>query len=48
MVADKCLELARKYAPSSGGGDYAVVDARAKALKGLAEIVQGNVEAGMG
>lgn len=46
MVADKCLEVLGKCKPESDGGDYAAVSSRAKAVKGLVELVHGNVESG--
>ncbi|XP_031276890.1 uncharacterized protein LOC116135332 [Pistacia vera] len=44
VVADKCLEVLGKCKPESDGGDYAAVRSRAKAVKGLIELVHGNVE----
>ncbi|KAJ0028697.1 hypothetical protein Pint_35387 [Pistacia integerrima] len=46
VVADKCLEVLGKCKPESDGGDYAAVRSRAKAVKGLVELVCGNVESG--
>ncbi|KAJ0088854.1 hypothetical protein Patl1_31832 [Pistacia atlantica] len=46
VVADKCLEVLGKCKPESDGGDYAAVRSRAKAVKGLIELVRGNVESG--
>ncbi|KAH7553720.1 hypothetical protein JRO89_XS12G0046900 [Xanthoceras sorbifolium] len=45
VVADNCVELLRKFKPESGGGgDYAAVNARTIAVKGLVELIHGNVE----
>lgn len=46
MLADKCLELLGKGGPKSNDGDFQVADARAKAIKGLVELVRGNLESG--
>lgn len=47
MIADKCLELVEKEEPKTGGGNPVVLSARAKAAKGLVELVHGNLELGM-
>ncbi|XP_044472700.1 uncharacterized protein LOC123201315 isoform X3 [Mangifera indica] len=46
MVTDKCLEILGKCKPENGEGDYAAVNSRAEAVKGLVELVHGNVESG--
>ncbi|XP_050115302.1 uncharacterized protein LOC126593308 [Malus sylvestris] len=40
VLADKCLELLENNEPGSNGGDF--INARAKAVKGLVELVHGN------
>ena len=47
VIADKCLELVEKEEPKTGGGNPVVLSARAKAAKGLVELVHGNLELGM-
>ncbi|BFG36226.1 hypothetical protein CerSpe_225000 [Prunus speciosa] len=42
VLADKCLELLVKNEPGSNGGDSEVIHARARAVKGLVELVHGN------
>lgn len=44
VLADKCLELLGKVELKNSDEDSEVANARAKAIKGLAELVQGNVE----
>ncbi|KAK4582074.1 hypothetical protein RGQ29_025302 [Quercus rubra] len=44
VIADKCLELVEKEEPKTGGGNPVVLSARAKAAKGLVELVHGNLE----
>ncbi|XP_044494759.1 uncharacterized protein LOC123217709 isoform X2 [Mangifera indica] len=44
VVADKFLEVLRKQKPESSGGDYAAVNSRANAVKGLVELVHGDIE----
>nr|XP_023919341.1 uncharacterized protein LOC112030897 isoform X2 [Quercus suber] len=44
VIADKCLELVEKEEPKTGGGKLVVLSARAKAAKGLVELVHGNLE----
>lgn len=46
MLADKCLELLVKNKPGSNGGDSEVIHARARAVKGLVELVHGNTVSG--
>ncbi|KDP35666.1 hypothetical protein JCGZ_09104 [Jatropha curcas] len=43
VLADKCLELLGKDEYESTVGDFAVANARAKAVKGLVELVRGNL-----
>ncbi|XP_030924883.1 uncharacterized protein LOC115951898 [Quercus lobata] len=43
VIADKCLEV-EKEEPKTGGGNPVVLSARAKAAKGLVELVHGNLE----
>ncbi|KAF3968493.1 hypothetical protein CMV_007622 [Castanea mollissima] len=43
VIADKCLKLVEKE-PKTGGGNPVVLSARAKAAKGLVELVHGNLE----
>ncbi|CAN6576308.1 unnamed protein product [Malus baccata var. baccata] len=40
VLADKCLELLENNEPGSNGGDF--INAHAKAVKGLVELVHGN------
>ncbi|BBH06167.1 Tetratricopeptide repeat-like superfamily protein [Prunus dulcis] len=42
VLADKFLELLVKNEPGSNGGDSEVIHARARAVKGLVELVHGN------
>lgn len=44
VIADKCLELVEKEEPKTGGGNSVSLSARAKAAKGLVELVCGNLE----
>uniref|UniRef100_A0A2N9EZV0 MalT-like TPR region domain-containing protein n=1 Tax=Fagus sylvatica TaxID=28930 RepID=A0A2N9EZV0_FAGSY len=44
VIADKCLELVEKEEPKTGGGNSVPLSARAKAAKGLVELVCGNLE----
>ncbi|XVF55244.1 hypothetical protein PTKIN_Ptkin06aG0021600 [Pterospermum kingtungense] len=44
VIADKCLELLDKDDSKRNGGSKASVVARAKAVKGLVELVSGNLE----
>lgn len=44
MLADKCLELLGKVELKNSDEGSEVASARAKAIKGLAELVQGNLE----
>ncbi|KAL5549858.1 hypothetical protein UlMin_000034 [Ulmus minor] len=44
VLADKCLEILAKNEPELCGDGAEVVHARAKAVKGLVELVQGNME----
>lgn len=46
MLADKCLELLEINKSETGGGGYGVISSRAKAVKGLVELVHGNLESG--
>lgn len=46
MLADKCLELLGKDERKRTVGEYVVADARAKAVKGLVELVCGNLGSG--
>lgn len=46
MLADKCLELLDKDGSKGNGGSKESVVARAKAVKGLVELVSGNLESG--
>lgn len=41
-----CLQLLETIRLEIGGGRSEILEARAKALKGLAELVHGNVESG--
>ncbi|CAK7347079.1 unnamed protein product [Dovyalis caffra] len=44
VLADKCLELLGKVESKNSGEDSEVASARAKAIKGLVELAQGNLE----
>ncbi|KAK1562708.1 hypothetical protein Q3G72_015962 [Acer saccharum] len=44
VVADNCLGLLRRFKPESGGGDYSMVKARTNAVKGLVELIHGDIE----
>ncbi|KAB1220836.1 hypothetical protein CJ030_MR3G023996 [Morella rubra] len=44
VIADKCLELVEKDEPKAGGGNPLVLGVRAKAAKGLVELVGGNLQ----
>ncbi|KAL3572614.1 hypothetical protein D5086_026518 [Populus alba] len=46
VLADKCLELLGKVELKNSDEGSEVASARAKAIKGLAELVQGNLESG--
>ncbi|KAK4348497.1 hypothetical protein RND71_031252 [Anisodus tanguticus] len=45
-TADMCLQLLETIRLEIGGGGSDVLGARAKALKGLVELIHGNVESG--
>ncbi|KAK3226336.1 hypothetical protein Dsin_006198 [Dipteronia sinensis] len=44
VVADNCLGLLRRFKPESGRGDYSMVNARTNAVKGLVELIHGDIE----
>ncbi|KAK4342852.1 hypothetical protein RND71_038668 [Anisodus tanguticus] len=46
VTADMCLQLLETIRLEIGGGGSEFLEARAKALKGLVELVHGNVESG--
>lgn len=46
MLADKCLELLGKNEPGFSGKGAEVIHARAKAVKGLVELVHGHCQSG--
>jgi hypothetical protein len=46
VLADKCLELLGKVELKNSDEGSEVASARAKGIKGLAELVQGNLESG--
>lgn len=46
MLADKCLELMGKHEAGCDDQDFETLNIRAKAVKGLVELVHGNVESG--
>lgn len=46
MLADQCLEMLENDQPKAGNGSSQLFSARAKALKGLVELVNGNVQSG--
>ncbi|XP_041026396.1 uncharacterized protein LOC121266590 isoform X4 [Juglans microcarpa x Juglans regia] len=44
VISDNCLELVDKYVPKAGGGNPLVLSVRAKAAKGLVELVRGDLQ----
>lgn len=44
VLADQCLEMLENDQPKAGNGSSQLFSARAKALKGLVELVNGNVQ----
>ncbi|KAF5476099.1 hypothetical protein F2P56_007839 [Juglans regia] len=44
VIADNCLELVEKDVPKAGGGNPLVLSVRAKAAKGLVELVRGDLQ----
>lgn len=47
MIADKCLDQVEKDVPKAGGGSPFVSSVRAKAAKGLVELVRGDLQLGI-
>jgi hypothetical protein len=47
VIADKCLELVEKEDAKADVGNPVVLSARAKAAKGMVELVRGNLELGI-
>lgn len=46
MLTDKCLELTEKHEAGSCDKDFKALNVRAKAVKGLVELVNGNLDSG--
>lgn len=46
MLADKCLEILKENETKFSGGVAEIIHARAKAVKGLTELVHGNIQSG--
>lgn len=46
MLADKCLEILGQNELESSGEGGEIIRARAKAVKGLVELVHGNIQSG--
>ncbi|KAI4354536.1 hypothetical protein L6164_003388 [Bauhinia variegata] len=44
VLADKCLEQVEKQEAGSNGKGFGAINVRAKALKGLVELINGNIE----